>query len=112
MNPNAGGNPGDPCGVLITLDVQEDSMSPTSAPLPPPPPPPPPTTTPSPTSAVPVPTVPVNPGNLETGQVKQAFVNVDDYAFRPRFCLTCQIVKPDRTHHCSVCDQCVLRMDQ
>ncbi|KAF9404731.1 palmitoyltransferase for Vac8p [Podila epigama] len=30
---------------------------------------------------------------------------------RPRWCDICRIVKPDRCHHCSECDQCVLRMD-
>ncbi|KAG0207830.1 palmitoyltransferase for Vac8p [Mortierella sp. NVP41] len=29
----------------------------------------------------------------------------------PRWCDLCQIVKPDRCHHCRECDQCVLRMD-
>ena len=28
-----------------------------------------------------------------------------------RFCKKCQCVKPDRTHHCSTCGQCVLKMD-
>ncbi|NP_001089258.1 palmitoyltransferase ZDHHC15 [Xenopus laevis] len=28
-----------------------------------------------------------------------------------RFCDTCQMVKPDRCHHCSVCGMCVLKMD-
>lgn len=28
-----------------------------------------------------------------------------------RFCSTCNIFKPDRAHHCRVCDRCVLRMD-
>ncbi|KAG0233506.1 palmitoyltransferase pfa5 [Actinomortierella wolfii] len=30
---------------------------------------------------------------------------------QPRWCNICKIVKPDRCHHCSECDQCVLRMD-
>ncbi|KAG0250404.1 palmitoyltransferase for Vac8p [Mortierella polycephala] len=29
----------------------------------------------------------------------------------PRWCDICKIVKPDRCHHCSECDTCVLRMD-
>ncbi|KAG0371649.1 palmitoyltransferase for Vac8p [Mortierella sp. AD032] len=29
----------------------------------------------------------------------------------PRWCDLCQVVKPDRCHHCKECDQCVLRMD-
>ncbi|KAJ2744771.1 palmitoyltransferase for Vac8p [Coemansia sp. BCRC 34301] len=30
---------------------------------------------------------------------------------QPRFCLKCNGPKPDRTHHCSVCGECVLKMD-
>ncbi|XP_059919595.1 palmitoyltransferase ZDHHC2 isoform X1 [Gadus macrocephalus] len=28
-----------------------------------------------------------------------------------RFCDRCQLLKPDRCHHCSVCDKCILKMD-
>ncbi|KAL2095176.1 hypothetical protein ACEWY4_009895 [Coilia grayii] len=28
-----------------------------------------------------------------------------------RFCRHCQLIKPDRCHHCSACQTCVLRMD-
>ncbi|XP_017959141.1 palmitoyltransferase ZDHHC15B isoform X2 [Drosophila navojoa] len=28
-----------------------------------------------------------------------------------RFCEKCKIIKPDRSHHCSVCSCCVLKMD-
>ncbi|ESN89989.1 hypothetical protein HELRODRAFT_187664 [Helobdella robusta] len=28
-----------------------------------------------------------------------------------RFCEACQCIKPDRTHHCSNCQKCVLKMD-
>ncbi|XP_026862236.1 palmitoyltransferase ZDHHC20a [Electrophorus electricus] len=28
-----------------------------------------------------------------------------------RYCDPCQVIKPDRCHHCSTCDQCVLKMD-
>ncbi|KAI4871333.1 hypothetical protein NFI96_003130 [Prochilodus magdalenae] len=28
-----------------------------------------------------------------------------------RYCDLCQLIKPDRCHHCSTCDQCVLKMD-
>lgn len=28
-----------------------------------------------------------------------------------RFCLVCHIFKPERCHHCSACDRCVLNMD-
>ncbi|XP_048772948.1 palmitoyltransferase ZDHHC15B-like isoform X5 [Ostrea edulis] len=29
----------------------------------------------------------------------------------PRYCEKCACIKPDRCHHCSVCGQCVLKMD-
>ncbi|XP_036379674.1 palmitoyltransferase ZDHHC15B-like [Megalops cyprinoides] len=28
-----------------------------------------------------------------------------------RFCDHCQVIKPDRCHHCSACERCVLKMD-
>merc|ERR1719268_587708 len=28
-----------------------------------------------------------------------------------RYCEKCQAVKPDRSHHCSVCGKCILKMD-
>ncbi|KAM6953586.1 palmitoyltransferase ZDHHC2 isoform 1-T1 [Aplochiton taeniatus] len=28
-----------------------------------------------------------------------------------RFCDRCQLLKPDRCHHCSICDKCILKMD-
>ncbi|KAB1267597.1 Palmitoyltransferase ZDHHC20 [Camelus dromedarius] len=28
-----------------------------------------------------------------------------------RYCERCQLIKPDRAHHCSACDICVLKMD-
>lgn len=30
---------------------------------------------------------------------------------QPRFCMKCEKLKPDRTHHCSMCQACVLKMD-
>ncbi|KAJ1952001.1 palmitoyltransferase for Vac8p [Dipsacomyces acuminosporus] len=30
---------------------------------------------------------------------------------QPRFCLKCNAPKPDRTHHCSICGRCILKMD-
>ncbi|CAN7949478.1 unnamed protein product, partial [Ixodes hexagonus] len=28
-----------------------------------------------------------------------------------RYCYKCHVIKPDRCHHCSLCDTCVLKMD-
>ena len=28
-----------------------------------------------------------------------------------RYCEKCQLIKPDRAHHCSTCDSCILKMD-
>ncbi|XP_066225300.1 palmitoyltransferase ZDHHC20 isoform X2 [Saccopteryx leptura] len=28
-----------------------------------------------------------------------------------RYCERCQLIKPDRAHHCSACDTCILKMD-
>ncbi|KAI8064844.1 DHHC palmitoyltransferase-domain-containing protein, partial [Gilbertella persicaria] len=36
----------------------------------------------------------------------------DSILRNPRWCSTCQLWKPDRTHHCRVCNACVLKMDQ
>jgi len=36
---------------------------------------------------------------------------VDEPIDMARYCHTCQLNKPPRTHHCSVCNRCVLRQD-
>jgi palmitoyltransferase len=30
---------------------------------------------------------------------------------RRRYCLMCHVFKPERCHHCSACNRCVLNMD-
>ena len=30
---------------------------------------------------------------------------------RRRYCLMCNVFKPDRCHHCSMCNKCILNMD-
>ncbi|KAG5519996.1 hypothetical protein PMAC_001072 [Pneumocystis sp. 'macacae'] len=39
-----------------------------------------------------------------------AFISVKQNG-SPRFCNKCEALKPDRTHHCSICNRCVLKMD-
>lgn len=34
-----------------------------------------------------------------------------DNGFSYRYCVKCSVWKPDRCHHCSVCEKCILRMD-
>ncbi|ORX62964.1 zf-DHHC-domain-containing protein [Hesseltinella vesiculosa] len=38
-------------------------------------------------------------------------LTVTDAAGMPRYCELCRCLKPSRTHHCSDCDKCVLKMD-
>lgn len=35
----------------------------------------------------------------------------DAEAKRRRYCLMCHVFKPERCHHCSICNRCVLNMD-
>lgn len=39
------------------------------------------------------------------------FKKSDSAETRKRYCIICNIFKPERTHHCSTCDVCVLNMD-
>ncbi|CAO3569655.1 unnamed protein product [Mortierella alpina] len=48
----------------------------------------------------------------ESGQQQPiATLSVSKRDGRPRWCQFCKTVKPDRCHHCSECNRCVLRMD-
>ncbi|CCX10010.1 DHHC palmitoyltransferase-domain-containing protein [Pyronema domesticum] len=44
----------------------------------------------------------------ESGNIPSVTVKSDG---QERFCKKCQFRKPDRTHHCSSCNTCVLKMD-
>lgn len=41
----------------------------------------------------------------------QHLIQVTRSAAQQRTCKRCSVIKPPRCHHCSVCDQCVMRMD-
>jgi hypothetical protein len=49
----------------------------------------------------------------EPGQVPiyWGFYLGDSDSKRRRYCLMCNVFKPDRCHHCSICNKCVLNMD-
>ena len=38
------------------------------------------------------------------------FENLKDFLMY-RYCKKCKAIKPPRTHHCSLCSKCYLRMD-
>lgn len=38
-------------------------------------------------------------------------VHMRAYDGAVRYCDKCKVVKPDRSHHCSICGQCVLKFD-
>jgi len=41
----------------------------------------------------------------------QGFYYGDSENKRRRYCLMCNVFKPERCHHCSACNRCVLNMD-
>ncbi|KAF9313697.1 hypothetical protein BG003_004912 [Podila horticola] len=55
--------------------------------------------------------VSINIGSRSHEEAPIATLSISKRDGRPRWCDICKIVKPDRCHHCSECDQCVLRMD-
>ncbi|KAJ2400792.1 palmitoyltransferase for Vac8p [Coemansia sp. RSA 2559] len=52
---------------------------------------------------------PLNDEQLRRSEFMYA-ITVKDNG-EPRYCLKCNLPKPDRAHHCSVCGICVLKMD-
>lgn len=53
----------------------------------------------------------INIGSRSHEESPIATLSISKRDGRPRWCDICKIVKPDRCHHCSECDRCVLRMD-
>ena len=49
-----------------------------------------------------------NPGDIP---LYWGFYIGDEDFKRKRYCLICNAFKPERSHHCSVCNKCVLNMD-
>ncbi|KAG0280317.1 hypothetical protein BGZ96_001604, partial [Linnemannia gamsii] len=52
-----------------------------------------------------------HPSDESCTQQPLATLSVTKRNGRSRWCNVCKIVKPDRCHHCSECNRCVLRMD-
>ena len=52
-------------------------------------------------------------GTSDPGQVPLywGFYLGDTDNKRRRYCLMCNVFKPERTHHCQICNRCVLNMD-
>lgn len=42
---------------------------------------------------------------------RQLEINTRTFGGLVRYCRKCHVIKPDRCHHCSVCDQCIRKMD-
>ncbi|KXN74071.1 zf-DHHC-domain-containing protein [Conidiobolus coronatus NRRL 28638] len=56
----------------------------------------------------------IKPGEVPKGykpDENSKVIEVKKTSIKPRFCRTCKCYKPLRTHHCSVCNKCVLKMD-
>jgi len=47
----------------------------------------------------------------DPGSVPTSILNIEDFEGEAKECKVCLAVKPDRTHHCSICNRCVLKMD-
>ncbi|KAG4301872.1 hypothetical protein PCK1_001848 [Pneumocystis canis] len=59
------------------------------------------------------------PGSPQNNSKNNGYIHIAPYNYSafisvkqngaPRFCNKCEALKPDRTHHCSICNYCILR---
>ncbi|OZJ04396.1 hypothetical protein BZG36_02417 [Bifiguratus adelaidae] len=49
--------------------------------------------------------------NTPSNSLDDPFVLMCQPNGHPRYCPTCEVIKPDRCHHCRECGRCVLKMD-
>jgi palmitoyltransferase ZDHHC2/15/20 len=49
-------------------------------------------------------------GDINLTEALLADEHIDNLSAPGRFCRKCWTAKPERTHHCSVCGRCVLKM--
>jgi len=50
-------------------------------------------------------------GEAEDMNLREALLSDTDFSAPGRWCRKCWAPKPERAHHCSICDRCVLKMD-
>lgn len=54
------------------------------------------------------------PPNVEiemNGKPARRFLRINSVTVQQKFCNTCNVYRPPRSKHCSVCDNCILRFD-
>ncbi|KAL7983346.1 hypothetical protein Chor_000222 [Crotalus horridus] len=44
-------------------------------------------------------------------KLRISYLDFEIFNIAIRYCDRCQLIKPDRCHHCSACDLCILKMD-
>lgn len=50
-------------------------------------------------------------GTISFFNVLKSLITFRTMSGSVRYCHRCVVVKPDRAHHCSICQRCVLKMD-
>ncbi|KAJ2959699.1 hypothetical protein NQZ79_g4849 [Umbelopsis isabellina] len=43
--------------------------------------------------------------------IREVLLELEEYSVYPKTCKKCHLPKPERAHHCSVCNACVLKFD-
>ncbi|KAI9311372.1 DHHC palmitoyltransferase-domain-containing protein [Dichotomocladium elegans] len=57
---------------------------------------------------------PVQSGNVEQDEevsAREVMLDMEEYSSPPKICKKCHLPKPERAHHCSVCNKCIMRFD-
>ncbi|KAI8582090.1 hypothetical protein K450DRAFT_269546 [Umbelopsis ramanniana AG] len=43
--------------------------------------------------------------------IREVLLELEEYSVYPKTCKKCHLPKPERAHHCSICNSCVLKFD-